>query len=73
MSISRFTTTENAATAIMFVRATERQAASGLTRSSMIGAGLPAERNDMKLIRRMIVHRRNAKWSRRPPCSGTPL
>jgi hypothetical protein len=31
VSISRFTTSENAATAIMFVRATERQAASGLT------------------------------------------
>ena len=31
VSISRFTTTENATTAIRFVRATERQAASGLT------------------------------------------
>ena len=30
VSISRLTTSENAATAIMFVRATERQAANGL-------------------------------------------
>src|SRR5215217_896972 len=44
VSISKFTTTENAATAIRFARATERQAASGLrgptlSRASPTGAG----------------------------------
>jgi hypothetical protein len=43
VSISRFTTTENAVTAIRLVRATERQTASGLTgstslRDSAVGA-----------------------------------